>query len=218
MIIFISKKVRTFLETFFGTSDIKEVVENSEKSAQETHKSISSMETIYKDKIKRDFPDLNLNELKSMAEANLLNSLDTIESKNIDNLKNKNEKVVSFVENKISDLGDKSVVIDNIKIHKTVLNKYDVNDTIATIELSSSLEYFYKLGSSTGKKVQTRYKTQFIYVIDSVKLGDVKVLGINCPNCGAPIKKLGHKHCEYCNTAIIDLVKKVWILNNMKEY
>ena len=218
-IIFITRKVREFLMTYFNTPSLKQAIENSKIEDENTHKSIASMESVYIDRIKNDFPDLNMNELKSKAEANIMNVLDTIESKNIDHLKNKNEKIVAYTQHKIDDLKDKKVDIDNINIHKTLLNKYDVNNGIATITFASSLEYFYKKGSEIGHKIQTRFKTEFIYIIDASKLhNNVKGLGLNCPNCGAPVKTLGHKHCEYCNSGVIEIVKKVWVINNIKEY
>ena len=218
-IIYITKKVRAFLQTYFHANTLKEAIENSKIEDENTHKSISSMESIYLDKIRTDFPDLNLNELKSKAEANIINVLDTIEAKDIEKLNNKNEKVVAFTQNKIDDLKDDKVSIDNIKIHKTLLNKYDVGNGIATINISSSLEYFYKKGNEIGHKIQTRFKTEFIYIIDASKLhNNVKGLGLNCPNCGAPVKTLGHKHCEYCNTGIVEIVSRVWIINNIHEY
>ncbi len=218
-IIFITRTVRGFLQTYFHADNLKDAIENSKIEDENTHKSISSMESIYLDKIDKDFPDMNLNELKSKAEANIINVLDTIEAKNMDKLKNKNEKVVEFTQNKIDDLKDEKVTIDDIKIHKTLLSKYEVSGAIATIEISSSLEYFYKKGKDVGHKVQTRFKTEFIYIIDVSKLhNNVKGLGLNCPNCGAPVKSLGHKHCDYCNTGIVEIVKKVWIINNINEY
>jgi hypothetical protein len=218
-IIFITRTVRGFLQTYFHADNLKDAIENSKIEDENTHKSISSMESIYLDKIDKDFPDMNLNELKSKAEANIINVLDTIEAKNMDKLKNKNEKVVEFTQNKIDDLKDEKVTIDDIKIHKTLLSKYEVSGAIATIEISSSLEYFYKKGKDVGHKVQTRFKTEFIYIIDVSKLhNNVKGLGLNCPNCGAPVKSLGHKHCDYCNTGIVEIVNRVWIINNIKEY
>ena len=41
---------------------------------------------------------------------------------------------------------------------------------------------------------------------------------LNCPNCGAPITTLGEKYCRYCNTGIKDLVKRSWVINNIKNY
>ena len=219
LIIFIIKKGKYFLQTYFDSSNLNEAIENSKLKEEETQKSISSMESIYRDKIMNDFPNLNLNELKSMAESNIYNVLDTIEKKDMNLLKNKNERISSFVQNKIDDLKDVDVNIDNIKIHKTALSKYDITDSIANIEIGTSLEYIYKEGSKESKKIQTRFKQEFIYIIDSSKVAkSSKVLGINCPNCGAPVKNIGKKYCTYCNSGIEDIVKRVWVINNIKEY
>ena len=219
LFLLIRHKVREFLLEYFGTTSLKDAIEKSNIEASETPKSLSSMENMYSDKISRDFPDLNLNELKSDAEKNIRNVLHSIETKDIKELKNKNDRVYSYVKTRIEDLKDDKVIFDDIRFHKTVLNKYEKDSGKATIVLVSSLEYFYKRGNEIGKKVQTRYRTEFIYIIDYLQLPkNVKALGINCPNCGAPVKSLGEKHCDYCGTGIIEVTKKVWIINNIKEY
>lgn len=54
-----------------------------------------------------------------------------------------------------------------------------------------------------------------IYVYDVSKSNSltIKALGLNCPNCGAPVTSLGDKKCEYCGTGIKDIVKKNWVIN-----
>ena len=87
------------------------------------------------------------------------------------------------------------------------------DNTIVTEYLDSHLENGIK------KKVQKRIKTEYIYVIDSNQVkGSLKALGLNCPNCGAPIKSLDKKVCSYCQTGIVDLVKKSFVLNDIYEY
>ena len=51
-IIFITKRVREFLQTYFHANTLKEAIENSKIEDENTHKSISSMESIYLEKIK----------------------------------------------------------------------------------------------------------------------------------------------------------------------
>ena len=176
------------------------------------------------DKIRKDFPDLNINELKSSAESNIRNILHAIETKNKDDLKNKNDRIYAFAENKIEDLKDNKVRIDNIKFHKTVLNKYMKNNNVATMNFQTSMEYFYKKNNEIGRKIQVRFDTEFIHVIDTSAYGPkIRTLGINCPNCGAPVKDIDNPHCEYCTSGIIvptsgvELVKRVWFLDNIKE-
>ena len=217
IIFIIHLRARKFLKEYFNANNFKEAFENSEKETAETPKSLSSMDSIYLDQIKKDFPDLNINELKSESERVIIDTLNAIEEKDKDALIS-SKKVNSYIKSKIADLKDGSATYDDIKIHKTVVNHYEKRDGVATICFASSLEYFYKKDDEAGKKIQTRYKCEYIYIIDSLKVGDVKALGLNCPNCGAPIKTLGHKYCEYCNTGVIDIVKKNWTINNIKEY
>ena len=217
IIFIINLRAKRFLKDFFNANSFKEAFENNEKEINEIPKSVSSMDSLYLSRIKKDFPELNINELKSDSERVIIDALNAIEKKDEEALIS-SKKVNSYIKSKIDDLKDSNVVYDHIKIHKTVINNYERTDSVATITLASSVEYFYKKDNETGKKVQTRFKCEYIYIIDSEKVGNVKALGLNCPNCGAPIKTLGHKYCEYCNTGVIDIVKKNWTINNIKEY
>ncbi len=208
-----------FLQKYFGTRDLKDAITRSEIEAENTPKSLSSMETLSLSSIKKDFPDLNINELKSMAENTITNYLDAIEKKSTKDLTKYNDTIKGLVSSKIQDIGDKNVSYDSIKIHKTVINRYEKNKSIATIYMASSVEYYYKEGNDSRKKIQDRFLVEIVYVIDANLVeDDKKLLGLNCPNCGAPISTLGEKHCKYCNTGIKDIVKRTWVINNIKEY
>lgn len=219
LILYLKGMLSAFLEKYFGTRDLKEAIEKSEIESENTPKSLASMESLALESIKRDFPDLNVNELKSMAENTIINYLRCINKKDITDIKNYSDNIKNMVLAKIEDLNDKKVKYDDIKIHKTVINKYEKNKGIASLFFASALEYYYENGNSIRKKVQDRFLVEILYVIDptSVEL-DKKLLGLNCPNCGAPITTLGEKYCKYCNTGIKDLVKRSWVVNNIKNY
>lgn len=124
----------------------------------------------------------------------------------------------SIVDEEIKDNNDKKVLYENFKFHNTVLSKYENKDGVATITIGSSFEYMLSTNNKI-KKVQDRASVEFIYIIDTNKVeSNVKALGINCPNCGAPITSLGNKTCKYCKTSIVDVVKKVWTINDIKFY
>ena len=62
-------------------------------------------------------------------------------------------------------------------------------------------------------------KVEFIYIIDEERIKpNQKLVGLNCPNCGSPIKTLGLKYCSYCGTGVKDIVKKSWICNDVTFY
>ena len=210
---FLKKKWNGFTMKYFGTTDIKSVIEQAEIEDQEVPKSLSSMDSIYLDQINRDFPDVNINEFKRLAEANLLECYICIEKKDSSSITN--SKIKAFVDSMIDD----GVSYDSIKIHKTVVSSYEKKDGLATIYFGSSFEYYMKNNDGIRKKVQGRVKTEFIYVYDIDKVDfENKLLGLNCPNCGSPIKSLGTKSCSYCGTGIVDVVNKVWNCNDIVRY
>lgn len=214
----IKSKFSRFLMKYFGTSDLSKAIEISEIENSETPKSISSMEPLLVNRIKNDFPDLNINELKSMAERSIIDCLNAIESKELSK-KFETEKVNSWVNSCINDIKDKNVHFDSIKFHRSAISRYEKKDGIVTMYINSSLEYYYGENGKRTKKIQDRFRLEFIYVIDSSKvvLGK-KGLGLNCPNCGAIIKNLGHKTCDYCGSYVKDIVKRTWYLNNIERF
>lgn len=217
--LFIQFKLKRLAKHYFGTTDLKKALEISEIRNEETPKSLGSMDSLYLSNLRKDFPDINLNELKRLTESFILEIFDSIENKDITRLSNKNEKIIAFVNAKIEDLKDKKVEFSNLKIHNTVLNKYENSNGIANIYLATSFEYYKRVENGEKRKIQNRIKSEFIYIIDpnSVK-ESIRSLGLNCPNCGAPIKTIHHKSCVYCKSGIVDLVKKSFVLNDIKEY
>ena len=210
-------KIKGLLKKYYGTTNLKKVLETVETTEQETPKSLGSLDCLYLNNLQKDF-NLNINELKRLAEGNILEIIEAIEKKDPEILNNKNEKILAFVKRKINDYQDESVSFQKVKIHNTVLNKYEKNDGIATIYLATSLEYIRKIGNNQ-KKIQNRIKTEFIYIFDDSKVKDsLKSLGLNCPNCGAPIRSLNHKKCAYCKSIVLDFFKKTFVLNDIKEY
>lgn len=218
-VLILISKIKTFTQRNLGISnfaELNDLIEKSEIEVENTPKSLTSMESIYLPKIKKDFPNLNVNELKRIAEKFIIEFLNSCESGDTLDDSYMSDKIKVLLQSKIEDYNKENIHFDSIKIHRTVIGNYEYGDGIITILFNTSLEYYtYKSGESR-KKVQDRFKTEFIYVIDNNKVGNVKKsIGLNCPNCGAPVKKVGHKTCDYCGAGVVDIVKKNWILNNL---
>lgn len=214
---FVKRKLNDISNKYLGGSNLKTIFEEARIQDEEVPKSLSSMDSIYLEQIRKDFPDVNINELKRMSEKEIINTYRAIENKNVSTIKN--EKIKSFVSSVIDDLGDISVSYDDLTIHKTVVSKYEKNGGVATIYFSTSFQYFERKNDGSSKKVQDRVKCEYIYVIDETKVDNSKkVLGISCPNCGSPITSLGNKNCSYCGSSVIDVVKKTWIINDLVRY
>ena len=216
--LYIRNKTRGFLSNYFGTTSLREALDKTELQANNTPKSLSSMENIYLPKLKKDFSSLNINELKAQAESVIRGTFDAIENKD-NNAYIKYAKVNSYIKNQINDYKNNEIHFYSIHFHNTVLNRYENSNGIATIYFQSSLEYEKQDGSGRRKKIQTRMRTEFIYIVDENKVSNSKkALGLNCPNCGAPIKGVGERKCLYCGSGIEDIVKRAWTINNIAEF
>ena len=40
---------------------------------------------------------------------------------------------------------------------------------------------------------------------------------VTCPNCGAPVTRLGSKFCEYCGSGLREISVRVWSINKITE-
>lgn len=211
------RKFRDLSNKYLGGMSLKNIFEEARIQDEEVPKSLSSMDSIYLEQIRKDFPDVNINELKRSSEKEIINVYRAIENKDVSGITN--GKIRSFVSSIIDDLGDKYITYDALTIHKTVISKYEKVGGVATIYFSTSFQYIEKDSNGNSKKVQDRVRCEYIYVIDVKKVDvSMKVLGINCPNCGSPITSLGEKHCSYCGSGIVDIIDKVWTINDLVRY
>lgn len=213
---FIKIKIRMILNrTGFSGMNLKDVIEQARLEDENTPKSISGMERIYLRQIKKDFPDLNINQLKRKSEKVILDCYNAIEDKNSTGLKG---KLKGFVEDMIRDYKDKDVHFNEITFHNTVISDYKKEGGIVTLVFTSAFQY-YLIIDGKDKKVQDRIKVEYIYVFDEEKItSSQKVLGIHCPNCGSPITTLGEKKCSYCGGAVKELFGKVFSCNDIVRY
>ena len=209
-------RIRRILDKFgFAGMSLKQVIDEARLEDQETPKSLSSMDSVYLENIKKDFPTIHINELKREAEKVILDAFHGVEKKDSSGFKG---KIKSFVDSMISDYEGKEVSFDQMKIHNTVVSNYKKEGGIATIYFATSFEYVLNTGGKQVKK-QDRAKTEFIYVYDMNEVdADKKVLGIHCPNCGSPITTLGQKSCSYCGQAILEFIGRVFTCNDIVRY
>ncbi len=174
----------------------------------ETPKSLSGLDSVLLPKISNDFPEINISELKSAAEHAILAYYESLNENKVKKIPNTTSKFTLKLEEAIKN--NKDIKYNSVKIHRTVINAYDNKDGICRIILQTGLEY-YKKTAEENTKVQDRLNTEFIYVYDETK-GNIS---LNCPNCGAPIKKLGIKSCPYCETGLVELFAKTWQIDDI---
>ena len=94
-----------------------------------------------------------------------------------------------------------------VHIHRTAVEYEKMTEYEKTPEMQSELH---------SNLIQTVYETELVYVYEDAKTAGAAV-SLICPNCGAPIQKLGLKKCEYCGSVLEVQNKKAWRLLEMWE-
>ena len=189
-------------------------------------KSIGSQTQLLLPSIVRDFPNFSHYELFNKVETSLRLIFNSLEEKCV----GKQDELVLIRENLKAEIEDMasnntSVRYDDIKFHKHGIKSYTKKDGVATIEINTALEYEYEktkngkvINNNKGHKKQDRIVTKFIYVYDPDDYRKTQALvGITCPNCGAPVKELGNKVCRYCNSGLEDINLKSWHIISYKS-
>ncbi len=225
----IRNKVRKFSRNYFGTSNISEAFKEQKANLSETPRSLHGMTNIYLPMIKKDFPEFDYELYRNKAQSLLRSYFTAVESKNQSALSEEcTQNLKNYVQSVIEDLNSRNVTqtFNEVVLHDTQISRYIKDGKTVTILFEISVGYFTYTTDESGKivfgdremKTQTVYEIGLVYVQDIDKLdGFGSGYGINCPNCGAPIKNLGMKFCEYCGTSVSEVNHRVWNFNSVRE-
>lgn len=209
LIFLAKKKAKEVTRDLFGTDDIRKAAQQMKQEYATTPKSVNAMTSLLLPRIVADFPDFTYDEMKNRAEDVLVSYLRAIDQNNSSLLKEGNQELQDQLSHHLQMLSDQNLTeqYDDIRIHRTEISQYRKNTEGAITE--GSTEYTY----------QTRFNTDLIYIQNReiVEKESDRALGINCPNCGAPISSLGAKFCEYCGTAIVELNIHAWSFSHIEE-
>lgn len=232
LVLIIKKIKKSFSNSLFGQIiSAAKNAKNIEMQEYQRKKDVCGMTSLVEPRICEDFSDFSKSLLYSKVESNLRKIFNALENKNIDIIKSDRELgfIKNEIEQKIEDLKsmNKSIKYDGVKFHRHALKKYTKQNGVATVQISSTLEYYYsEIGNDTielskkfnGLKKQTRYTTEFVYVYDESNFNSEQVaFGINCKNCGAPLKSLESKNCEFCGTYMEPINLKSWYMSHYIE-
>lgn len=227
LVLIVKNKIKNILNKFGynNLNQIQEQIKQGELAYKTDPKHVTGMTKLLIPKIVQDFPNFSENELYNKVETDLLSIFNSLENQKLEN----NSGLILIKEKliqKIKDMKENKIIekYDDIKFHRHALKYYKNKDGVLNISVSTSLEYYYikkingKLINKDEYKKQTVYTTEYIYVYDLNKISkNQNLIGINCPNCGAPVKDLGNKVCRYCNSGLEDINLKAWNIAIYKE-
>ena len=221
------------LKATVGSQNMKELknaisnVSNLQKEEYTREKNVKGMTKLLEPEIIRDFPEFNRDLIFSRCESNLRKIFNAIESQDTTAINNDKEFIYlrKKINQQIEDMKSNNITekFDNIEFNRQAIMAYNKNNGKATIKISTTLSYYYKTNRTDKKsyediKKQTRYTSEFVYVYDERRFTKNQVtFSVLCPNCGAPLRGLESKYCEYCGNHVERINLKIWKMSSYKE-
>lgn len=189
-------------------NDVMSMLKQNQNIIDNTPKSVSGGDSLFLPLIKKDFPEINIETLKSNIKTCIKDILTGIETNDDNLIKNKYSKnVYSFYQDLKT---EKNKKFDNIKFHKCTISDYKKNESDATIIFQIAFEYYI----NNQKIIQEKYEINYTYYYNNDTSGNT----IRCSYCGAPLKKLGSKYCEYCGSKINANSDFTWTITYLKKF
>ncbi len=210
--------IRQVSQRAFGTANFLKGAREVELESRSTPRSLTGVEKFEIPQLQRDFPELSIDRLKTQNEDMVLAFFECVDTKKVKK-EFEEEHLKHYVTAYISDCEKTGTTISNVKIHRQVVSDYKNIGGKAAVTFQMALEFVKTTKGKPAEKQQHKIKTVWIYVYDLSKLEHDKVpdsaMSINCPNCGAPVTRLGDKFCEHCGTGVIIDYEKTWHFNDI---
>lgn len=208
--------------------NLQESLEEVRHIRTQNARPVIALTSMYLPRIIEDFPEFNFEETKERAEIVLTSYLRAINLNDLSLLRYGSKQIEEALKARIDmnlDEG-RDEKFDFVKINRTEISKYIKSAGRYVITMQSSVEclhYVLKDGDVVSgdkeQKFQTRFEMTLVYIQDAdlVESDEEKALGLTCPNCGAPIKAVGRKFCEYCNCTIVEYNLKTFSFISIEE-
>lgn len=220
--------VESYSRAIFGTTDPIAGMKKVELENANTPRSVASATQLYLPQIMRDFPEFHYEEMKGRANNVLLSYLMGIHenraaalSEGLEELK---ESLHMYLE-RLDGKGEREF-FENIRIHRTEISQYRKTKGRCSIVFQSAVEYIHYVvrdgelvRGQRDQKTQTRYNVEVVYIQDRDTVENLgnSGMGLNCPNCGAPLPGVGAKKCLYCDSPVVEFNIRTWNFSSVKE-
>ena len=228
--LYIKYRLQRFSKEAFGTKDFAKAIKAIERST-ESARSVHGMTDIYLPLIQKDFPDFDYDVFKGRVEGVLKSYFAAITAKD-DGLLSPDcsQSIRNTVIGLIHELEAKDYVHEHreVTVHQMEIARYLKNGPTVTILFNAAVGMYDYVTDANGKvvmgnsekKSQKLFDVALVYAQDPDKMSVSSMttaMGVNCPNCGAPITNLGQKYCNYCGTGIREINVRSWSFEYIQE-
>ena len=222
---FLRRKIGAVL---YSARVLGKVLEQQADRLEETPKSVSGMTKVFLPQIQRDFPEFNWKEFQQKTENMVKSALRAIDARDEALLVDASEELRRQIGFKVAELkgSGQRESFRNITVHQTEIAHYQKEGGTCAILVQSAVGCLHYTENAAGelvsgsreRRVQTKYNTELVYIQDAALLQDgATAVGLTCPNCGAPVTRLGSKFCEYCGSGLREISVRVWSINKITE-
>lgn len=187
--------------------NIIDMIKTNEEIIESTPKTLSVKESLFLDKIKTDFPELNIELSKTYVSEIITDYLKFLETGNNNELKkdcteNFLTQAESFIDHKKR---------TDIRFHQVLISNYFKDNDEANIVFQASCQY-----KVNNRLEQQRFEISYIYYLQETP--ENKTISLKCTNCGGPIEYTGQKICKFCGCRLIDTIKRTWKFNTIRRF
>ena len=228
----VKQTVESFSSAVFGVKSLKKGLEQQADVLAETPKSVAGMTKIYLPQIEKDFPEFNWMEFRQKADNMLKQVLAAIDGNDITGLSESSPELRDQIRLHIEDLQRRGLRehYSAVRIHLTEISHYIRQQGLCVIRLQSAVEYYHSvengdpgqksdlLEGSRERLEQTKYETELVYIQDARLMKEKSsAMSLTCPQCGAPVTRLGSKFCEYCGCGVTPVNIHVWSIHKVNK-
>lgn len=224
----VTNTVKSYSNAMFGTENPLEGMKRVEMEGSQVPKSVSGATHLYLPQIIKDFPEFHLDEMKRRVENVLVSYLRSIDEDNAALLTEGMDELKAELSMRINMNRDRGVKenYQRINVHQTEIYQYRKAAGRCSVLFQTSVEYIHFVKKDNriveGRedlKTQSKYNIELVYIQDRETVENIggSGLGLNCPNCGAPLESLGAKVCRYCDTPVVEFNIKTWGFGSVKE-
>ena len=198
--------IRAALKVGNLASTLTGIISKADLEAETTPKSLSSAEPLLLDRIRRDFPEYNPELIRQRVMKDARVFYESAQAGKClygdgvsDQLK---ERLPSYLPPDVA---------GGIQVHKVALSAYDdaSQDRVLTFQAAAAFQ------DTAGVTRQRRLILTYLAAWSTDTVTGVK--RANCPNCGAPVRTVGSKVCQYCGTALKVWAGTSWLLTDLRE-
>lgn len=207
--------IRCVHKNIGSLGSVAQQIKEASDEIDNTPKTLASVEGVYMRQIKEDFPEFNLQLVKSYIKSFAAMYFTAVSGGKFvksDFEEHCSHQLIDLIAAKSSS----GETFKNVKIHKIVVSDYRKSTYDVSVIFALAVEYRHNNRSNVS---QERYEVAYTYFLEDGAHQELS--SMKCPNCGAPIESLERDFCPYCDYKLnineeAIVIDRTWKITDIK--